>query len=74
MLSRAIGGFDADLDVPAAQLERERKEGQAALARLSTNSVQIFLNCGHNMNLEDPYGVTAAIRHMVDAVRHNSRL
>lgn len=73
VLTRAVGGYDKDLDVPAAQMEQERKNGQAALARLSINSKQIFLNCGHNMDLEDPAGVAAAIREMVDAVRHSQR-
>jgi pimeloyl-ACP methyl ester carboxylesterase len=74
VLTRSSGGYDGDLDVPAAQLEQERKDGQAALARLSSNSIQIFLNCGHNMDLEDPSGVTAAIRRIVEAVRDNKRL
>ena len=53
----------------AAQMEQERKDGQERLARLSTDSEQIFLHSGHNMQLEAPQDVTAAIRRMVEAVR-----
>jgi hypothetical protein len=51
VLTRAEGGY-SDLDVPAWQLEKERKEGQAKLAHLSTNSRQIIIRSGHNMELE----------------------
>jgi hypothetical protein len=54
VLTRADGGYDNNLDVSSEQMERERKEGQAMLARLSTNSSQIFFSCGHNLELEAP--------------------
>jgi hypothetical protein len=55
VLSRADGGYsDADSDIPATQMERERKEGQAKLALLSRNSKQVTIHSGHNMNLEAP--------------------
>jgi pimeloyl-ACP methyl ester carboxylesterase len=69
ILSRAEGGYGDKLDIPAAQLERERKDGQAQLARLSTNSRQVFVRSGHNMHLEAPDEVAAAIREVVEAVR-----
>jgi pimeloyl-ACP methyl ester carboxylesterase len=69
VLTRLEGGYTQDLDVPAAQMEQERKEGQEKLARLSSNSEQIFVNSGHNMELEAPEDVTAVIRRMVEAVR-----
>jgi hypothetical protein len=69
VLTRLEGGYTQDLDVPATQIEKERKEGQEKLVRLSTNSDQIFINSGHNMELEAPDDVTAAIRRMVEAVR-----
>jgi pimeloyl-ACP methyl ester carboxylesterase len=69
VLSRADGGYrDGDADIPAAQLERERKEGQAKLLLLSSNSKQIIVHSGHNMNLEAPDDVAAAIRDVVTAV------
>jgi pimeloyl-ACP methyl ester carboxylesterase len=74
VLTRAEGGYDSDLDVSAAQMEQERKDGQAMLTRLSTDSKQTILPCGHNMELEDPAAVTRAIHEMVDALRHNRRL
>jgi pimeloyl-ACP methyl ester carboxylesterase len=74
VLTRAEGGYDNALDVPAAQLERERKEGQAQLMQLSTNAKQIILQSGHNMELEAPAEVAAAIRQVVEAVRRHGKL
>jgi pimeloyl-ACP methyl ester carboxylesterase len=71
VLSRADGGYnDNDSDIPAAQLEEERKQGQAKVATLSTNSKQIIIHSGHNMNLEAPDEVAAAIRRVVEAIRN----
>jgi hypothetical protein len=50
-------------------MEQERKDGQERLARLSTDSEQIFVHSGHNMELEAPEDVAAAIHRMVEAVR-----
>lgn len=75
VLTRAVGGYsDSDYDIPAAQMETERKEGQAKLALLSTNGKQVIVHSGHNMDLEAPNEVTAAIRDVVEAVRHHSKL
>ncbi len=74
VLTRAEGGYDDSQDVPGAQMEKERKEGQAKLAQLSTNCKQTFVHSGHNMDLEAPDDVTAAIRQVVDAVRHHAKL
>jgi pimeloyl-ACP methyl ester carboxylesterase len=74
VLTRAEGGYDNDQDVPAAQLERERTDGQAKLAQLSTNSKQIIVHSGHNMELDAPDDVTAAIRRVVEAIRHHTKL
>jgi pimeloyl-ACP methyl ester carboxylesterase len=71
VLSRADGGYrDGDSDIPAAQLEKERKEGQAKLVLLSSHSKQVIVHSGHNMNLEAPEDVSNAIRDVVNAVRH----
>jgi len=75
ILTRTKGGFkDGNSDVPAAQMEQERQQGQARLALLSTNSKQIRVGSGHNMELEAPEEVTAAIREVIDAVRHHREL
>jgi pimeloyl-ACP methyl ester carboxylesterase len=74
VLTRAEGGYDNDLDVSAAQMESERKEGQAQLAQLSTNGKQIILHCGHNMELEAPDDVAAAIREVVKAARTGGKV
>lgn len=73
VLSRAEGGY-GDADVPAAQMEKERKDGQAMLVRLSSNSRQIIVHSGHNMDLEAPEDVAAAIRLVVEAVRKHAKL
>jgi len=74
VLTRVDGGYDRDLDVTAAELEKERLEGQAMLARLSTNAKHIFLKCGHNMELEDPAGVSSAVSEVINAVKGHARL
>jgi pimeloyl-ACP methyl ester carboxylesterase len=74
VLTRAESGYGNDLDIPAAQLDKERKDGQARLALLSTNHKQIIVRNGHNMNLEAPADVTAAVREVVEAVRNKSNL
>jgi hypothetical protein len=75
VLTRAEGGYsDGDYDIPAAQLENERKEGQAKLALLSANSKQVIVPSGHNMDLEAPNDATAAIREVVEAVRRHGKL
>ena len=74
VLSRAEGGYTEDLDVPAAQMEKERKEGQVRLFQLSTNSRQFIIRSGHNMQLEAPEDVSTAIRRVVDAIRSNGAL
>ena len=75
VLSRSDGGYkDGDSDIPAAQLEKERKEGQTELVLLSSNSRKLILNCGHNMNLEKPDDVAAAIRDVVMAVRKHGKV
>ena len=68
VLTREKGGY-RDLDIPAEQIERERLESQCALLDLSADSVQTLLPSGHNMHLEAPAEVVAAIRTVVDAVR-----
>ena len=74
VVSRAEGGYTEDLDVPASQMEQERKDGQARLARLSTNSAQMTAACGHNMDLEAPGFVSYAIHRVVNAVRLHQAL
>ena len=74
VLSRAEGGYGNDQDVPATQMEQERIEGQARLARLSTNSKHLIIHSGHNMELEAPADVTAAIRRIVQTVQRNKSL
>ena len=75
VVTRAEGAYrDGDTDIPAAQMEKERQDGQAMLASLSSNRKQIFIRCGHNMELESPPSVAAAIQEMVQAVRSQRHL
>ena len=74
VLTRAEGGYGNDQDIPAAQMEQERIEGQASLVRLSSNSTQVIVHSGHNMELEAPEDVVAAIRRVVEAVRQHKPL
>ena len=74
VLTRAEGGYGNDQDVSGAQMEKERKEGQAMLVKLSTNSKQILVKSGHNMELEAPDEVIAAIQTVVEAARAHKKL
>jgi pimeloyl-ACP methyl ester carboxylesterase len=74
VLTRSQGGYGNDLDLPADQLERERREGQAKLALLSTNNKQVIVPKDHNMHLLAPNEVVAVIREVVEAVRHHSKV
>ena len=69
VLTRAEGGYRDAVDVPAAQLEAERKELQQKLVRLSRNGRQVIVAAGHDMHLEAPDVVAQAIREVVDAAR-----
>lgn len=62
VLTRAEGGYSNKLDVPASELEAERKRVQASLAKLSTRGAQVMVESGHNMHLENPDAVVRAIR------------
>jgi pimeloyl-ACP methyl ester carboxylesterase len=74
VLTRIEGGYAEDLDVPAAQMEKERIDGQKRLVTLSSNSEQIMVNSGHSMHLEVPADVAAVIRRMVNALRSGKPL
>jgi len=75
VLTRAEGGYhDGEYDIPAAQLEKERVEGQAKLALLSSRGKLIVVHSGHNMELEAPKEVSAAIRKVVETVRYHRSL
>ena len=74
VLTRAEGGYANDQDVPATQLEKERKDGQATLVKLSANSKQIIVKSGHNMEVEAPDAVAGAIQLVVEAVKKGGTL
>lgn len=69
VLTRAEGGYDSNLDVSPDELDKERRETQAQLARLSTRGKLILVQSGHNIELEAPDEVASAIRQIVDQVR-----
>lgn len=69
VLTREKGGYSDKLDVPAADLDRERLAGQARLVRLSRKGRQVIVPAGHNMEIEAPDAVAAAIREVVSEAR-----
>jgi pimeloyl-ACP methyl ester carboxylesterase len=73
VLTREQGGYGDDHGVPAPQLEKERRDAQAALARLSTRGEQRILRAGHQVHLEAPDEVTRAIRDVGAAARASRR-
>ncbi|WP_158638440.1 alpha/beta hydrolase [Panacibacter ginsenosidivorans] len=73
VLTRGKGGFDGRAD--SLQLEKERLESQEALTHLSANSKHIIdMNSGHNIHVEDPAAVIAAIQEVFMAVTKHTAL
>lgn len=70
VLMRAEGGYGNDLDVPADQLETERKQAHAHLAALSRRGSLQVVDSGHNMQVEAPVIVSRAIEDVVTSARH----
>jgi pimeloyl-ACP methyl ester carboxylesterase len=72
------GRYDPPPDLPedvAARLGQVNQELQHELAQLSTNSTHIIVdNSGHYIHDEQPNVVVAAIRRVVDAARHGTRV
>jgi hypothetical protein len=75
VLTRGEGGYsDDDCDTPAAQLENERKDGQAKLTFPSTNSKQVIVRGNHKMEPQASDDVTFAIREVVETVLRHDKL
>jgi pimeloyl-ACP methyl ester carboxylesterase len=73
VLTRGSGGYDGRAD--SAELENERLAQQEELAHLSTNSKHIIdKNSGHNIHLEDPATVIAAIKEVYKAAKNHTML
>jgi len=73
VLTRGKGGFDGRTD--SLQLENERLQAQEELVHLSTNSKHIIdMNSGHNIHLEDPATVIAAIKEVFIAASKQTPL
>ena len=73
VLARGDGGYAGMPD--AVELENERLNLQADLAKLSTNSKLIIdKNSGHNIHLEDPAVVIDAIKQVITACKTNGKL
>jgi hypothetical protein len=74
VLTALTAATNDNLDVPASQLEDERLRTQKSLTELSSNSVQIIVPSGHQMHLEVPDVVAAAIQRVVVAVKAHQSL
>jgi pimeloyl-ACP methyl ester carboxylesterase len=73
VLTRGKGGYDGRKD--SLQLENGRLQAQRDLTKLSTNSKQIIdVNSGHNIHVEDPAVVIAAIKEVLVAATKHSHL
>ena len=73
VLTRGSGGYEGRID--SAELEKERLIQQHELAGLSTNSKHIIdKNSGHNIHLEDPALVIAAIKQVLEAAKNHTKL
>ena len=73
VLTRGKGGFDGRKD--SLQFETERLQSQEELASMSADSKHIIdMNSGHNIHLEDPAIVIAAIKEVFAAASNHTRL
>ena len=70
VLGRTTGGYPNGMQVSADDLERERRDLQLDLSRLSTRAQLIYApHSGHNIHLEDPDLVVHSIRDVIDGLR-----
>jgi hypothetical protein len=75
VLSGAIHNYPDGLNVSAEELTKEKEHDQADLLNLSRNSKQIIAKkSGHEIHLDEPDLVVAAIRAVVDAAKRHARL
>jgi pimeloyl-ACP methyl ester carboxylesterase len=73
VLTRGKGGFEGRSD--SLELERERLEAQAQLAKLSRNSKHVIVqNSGHNIHVEDPAIVIEAINEVINSAKKHTQL
>lgn len=73
VMTRGKGGFEGRKD--SLQLEKERLAAQEQLVHLSSNSKHVIdMNSGHNIHVEDPGAVIAAIEEVLIAVKNGARL
>src|SRR5260221_14045908 len=61
VLTRRLGGYEDRPGVPAADLERERLQSQADLAKLSSAGRRILADSRHDMQVEAPAAASQAI-------------
>src|SRR5260221_4157348 len=73
VLTRRLGGYEDRPGVPAADLERERLQSQADLAKLSSAGRRILVDSGHDMQVEAPAAVSQAIEEVVAMVRRRDQ-
>jgi pimeloyl-ACP methyl ester carboxylesterase len=73
VLTRAESGYERVPPPLGPQLEQERQEQQAALAKLSSRGVQRIVAGGHNLHLTAPGAVADAIAEVVQDVRARRR-
>jgi len=73
VLTRGKGGFEGRPD--SLELERERLEAQAQLAKLSRNSKHVIVqNVGHNIHVENPAIVIEAINEVIHSAKKHTQL
>jgi hypothetical protein len=72
VLARTHGEYDDGMNISADSLERERRNLQCDLARLSHRGTVVFAgHSGHNIHLEAPDLVIGSIRQIVIAARES---
>ncbi len=69
VLARKEGGYGNDHDVSAEELERQRRAEHEEMAAFSSRGKLLYVDGGHEQELEAPEAVTEAIHEIVETVR-----
>ena len=65
VLARNKGGYGDGRELSAEQLERDRREEHATLARLSSRGAVRFVETGHEIEVDAPELVVGAVREVL---------
>ena len=72
VMTRAFAGYTESPNYSAAEVDGQRLRGQTEQLTLSSNSMQLVLQSGHDVQLDAPGAVASAIATVTQAVRRHT--